>query len=559
MCPISLVDCSLEFPGYIDQRRESLYDACEVNVIEKYLEMIRDATARPGVYAYRGQANSTWSLHSGATRRMIRGAGNEVQSEPKLPQMYISYHRDTLIEPARTQGFGIEDGRSISDLQLLAKLQHFGAATGLLDFTWDPLIAIWFACHNAPDTDGKMYVVNTTDTIHFSRISHAEREHDIQYMFDPPDNSPPLLYWEPMSTGDAMPRILRQRSVFVVGRPLVPDDPEIVSSVDIEKEDKDEILRDLQILDISRLSLFQDVQGFSQAEDVYSSIRQIREPKWYLIQGNRSYQNRAFSEAIRFYGECMNIVPEVSEPYFLRGNAWTGAKEYERAIQDYTSAIQLGDLTFIDFSSDRALDFELRIPFLYMVFFNRANAKVELKDFEGALVDYTESMQLNPGSSGSFFNRGNTYLDLSKFEEAVSDFDNAISLGTRSALFNKGNALVLLGRFREALECYTLFEEQAEDGADVTQNRHSLENVIETIGDSKYQLRTEIVSGDMDVSILKVLVDLGDAIGHSNSLNIFPFDGRIGNTGGFGWFDQIGGTGFKGKPGFAVWVSKYDD
>ena len=488
---------------------------------------------------------------------MIRGVGNEIQAEPRFPHMYISYHRDTLIEPARTQGFGIEDGRSISDLQLLAKLQHFGAATGLLDFTWDPLIAIWFACHNAPDADGKVYVVNTTDTIHFSRISHAEREHDIHYMFDRPDNSPPLLYWEPMSTGDAMPRILRQRSVFVVGRPLVPDDRDVVTYVEIEKEDKDEILRDLQILDISRSSLFQDVQGFSQTEDVSSSIRQIREPKWYLIQGNRSYQKGAFIEAISSYSECIMLDPEVSEPYFLRGNARTAIGEYLASIQDYTYAMRQTDRTFLDFGFGKDVEVELRRPFLYMVFFNRANAKAELDDFEGALSDYTDSIRLNPDSGASFFNRGNTHLDNFDLDEAVRDFDEAISLRISSALFNKGNALVLLGRFNDALECYKLFEQQAEDLAGATESRLSLENVIKLVGDSKCQIQLETISGDADACILKVLVDSEKKIEHF--LNIFPFKGRIGNTGGFGWQEQIGGTGFKGKSGFAIWVSNLED
>ena len=488
---------------------------------------------------------------------MIREAGSEIQTEPRFPQMYISYHRDTLIEPARTLGFGIEGSRSISDLQLLAKLQHFGAATGLLDFTWDPLIAIWFACHGVPDANGKIYLVNTTDTIHFSRTSNAGREHDIEYMFDATANSPPLLYWEPMLTGDAMPRILRQRSVFVIGRPLVPDDPDIVAGVEIAKEDKAEILRDLQLLDISQLTLFQDVHGFSQSEDVSSSIRLIREPKWYLLQGNRSYQNRDFSEAIRFYSECVNFDPGVSEPYFLRGNAWTGLKEYERAIQDYTCAIQLEDRTFIDFGSDRALDFELRLPFLYMVFFNRANANSELDNLQEALNDYTESIRIHPGSGESYFNRGNAHLDSMKLEEAVGDFDEAISLGTSRALFNRGNALVLLGRFNDALKSYASYEQQTDDVTAAMRNRLSLEKVIEIIGDSEFQLRSEIIPGGEDAIILNVLVDSEDEIGHSP--NIYPFKGRIGNTGGFGWQDQSGGTGFEGKPGFAVWVSKRND
>ena len=519
-------------------------------MIERYLDKIREATLKPGVYAYRGQADSSWSLRSGATRRMIGEAGDEIQSELRFPQMYVSYHLDTLLEPARTQGFGIEEVRSISDLQLLAKLQHFGAATGLLDFTWDPLIALWFACQGAPCRDGKLYVVNTNDTIHFARISNDENEHKIENVFISSRNSPALYYWEPTLNGDAMPRILRQRSVFVIGRPLIPEDPRIVADIEISRDDKAAILKDLQILDVSHSTLFQDVYGFSQAEGVSSPIRQIREPKWYLMQGNRLYQNGAFSEAIYSYSECISLDPEVSEPYFLRGNARTAIREYEIAIQDYTSAIRQKNRTFLDFGLGKDIEEELRHPFMYMVFFNRANAKAELEELEGALSDFNESIRLNSESAESFFNRGNIHLDLHELEEAVRDYDRASDLGLMNALYNKGNALVLLGRFSDALKCYLSLEQQLEDAASATQNRISLENVISRIGDSEYEVRLENNANYGGLIHLKVLINSDKEI---ESLYL-AFKGRIGNTGGFGWMNQRGGTGLEGKLGFVVSV-----
>ena len=198
-------------------------------MIEKYLDKIREATNRPGEYAYRGQAKSSWSLHSGATRRMISEVGDAIQLEPRFLQMYISYHRDTLLEPARTQGFGIEEGNSISDLQLLAKLQHFGAATGLLDFTWDPLIALWFACQGCSmteaETESSMLLTPMTPSA-LQGFQTMRMNTKSRICSSPASNSHPLYYWEPMLNGDAMSRILRQRSVFVIGRPLVPDDPQ---------------------------------------------------------------------------------------------------------------------------------------------------------------------------------------------------------------------------------------------------------------------------------------------------------------------------------------------
>ncbi len=122
-------------------------------MLDSYLNEILDNTSSPGSYAFRGQADSGWDLESSAVRRLKR-SDRQVSAKD-----CIDYHRD-IIGRARRDGFGVEHGKEATPLQLLAKLQHFGAATGLLDFTWSALVALWFASEN-PERDGKLFVLNT--------------------------------------------------------------------------------------------------------------------------------------------------------------------------------------------------------------------------------------------------------------------------------------------------------------------------------------------------------------------------------------------------------------
>ena len=85
-------------------------------------------------------------------------------------------------------------------------------------------------------------------------------------------------------------------------------------------------------------------------------------------------------------------------------------KDYQGAIADYTKAIGLK-------------------PDYADAYNNQGVAKFHLEDYQGAIADYTKAIELRPDDGGAYKNRGNAYLDLGQKEKALSDYLRAIKLG----------------------------------------------------------------------------------------------------------------------------------
>ena len=511
---------------------------------EKFLSKINEL---PSGSAFRGQSNSNWNLHSGATRRLIKHYHENIIQAPDFSRIYANYHSDVLIKPSRTNGFDIDDGYQISDLQLLAKLQHFEAATGLLDFTWNPLVALWFACKDNEKCEGKVFVINLRDPLRFQQVPNEIEKQSVESIFLSGGDAGKLLYWEAKIHGEAAARILRQRSVFLIDRPLIPED--VVDYIEIQASDKATIKKELEdIFDISARTLFMDIHGFSVANKAESPVHQIEDPNYYFFLGNQSYQQSDYPQAIASYDKCINLRPQVSETYSLRGNAKAEMEDYQGAIQDYDLAIRFKDRPVLNLPSNARIIIK---PTLSMIYFNRGNIKAELNDYEGALADYEESLRLTPEHQRSaiLFNRANVNVILHRFESAITDYNKAIALDYSNAYFNKGNTLVFLGRFREAFECYQkAIIEDTHNITAVANNYNGMQRILNMIDNATYESR--LVQKE-HYSIVHVQVD------NDNLSEVtFIFTGNRGNTGNFG-YGLPGGQGFDGKNPFHVKVSRW--
>lgn len=115
----------------------------QIHSIESFLEILYDF---PETYFYRG--------HSSVDYKLIPSIGRFVKegSEPAL----LQFERE-IFEDFKRKYSMFTDVRPNNDMEFLFLAQHYGLPTRLLDWTYNPLIALYFACCSHMDKDAVVY------------------------------------------------------------------------------------------------------------------------------------------------------------------------------------------------------------------------------------------------------------------------------------------------------------------------------------------------------------------------------------------------------------------
>ena len=446
--------------------------ATTITNINTFLQLIENLPSKDTHFVYRGQKNSEWELESAAMRRLLRTYGQLFRESPsELDESFLHYHDHTLLSSARERGFGYDNGQNLTDLELLAKLQHFGGATGLIDFTRNPLVALWFACED--DThDGTLFVLASAPLPDLTQlgIPGYGAPVTIRDVFRYSRSDDEATTWEPPLTGDATPRIIAQQSVFVIdqSRGLQPS---VIHAVTIPADAKDPLRDSLAGLGVTQHSLFVDFYGFA-TNNKFDSPTAYAVDESFAI-GLRFHRFGDFPQAISKYNEYISNGNSNGEVHFLRGNAYAGVGEHRLAIEEYNRTID---------------EFKQELQHVrHLVHYNRANAKVQESDMDGAIDDYNAALTLDTNYKDAIYNRGNTHALVGNHEDAIADFEKLHE--NKDAAFNKGNALLWLGRFDEAMDSYGIAFDGEDGGILSGDNARELSRLQDLIGDQDAEVR----------------------------------------------------------------------
>ena len=258
---------------------------------------------------------------------------------------------DFRLDITSLQERGAESAEETVDFEILTEIQHYGGKTNLIDFTTNYFIALFFACDGEPNKDGRV-ILQKVDAIRDMIARPRNPRH----------------------------RVIAQKSVFI--RPprgfIEPSSDETVIVPACLKEDILEHLRTHH--GISTEKIYNDLHGFIKYQDIHGEAYTA----FYkgFASGNKA------DEA---------ITSEEKE------------QEYEKAIEDYTKAIELK-------------------PDLAIAYNNRGNAYKGKGEFDVAIQDFNKAIELNPQFTIAYNNRGNAYRDKGEFDVAIQDFNKAIEV-----------------------------------------------------------------------------------------------------------------------------------
>jgi tetratricopeptide (TPR) repeat protein len=169
-------------------------------------------------------------------------------------------------------------------------------------------------------------------------------------------------------------------------------------------------LSDLALLDDEKRKISDDDRLFQAKE-------------WFE-KGNKHYDNKEYDEAIEAFTSAIVVDPNYVDAYYSRGIAYYKNGQHDRAIDDYNKAIALNP-NYVG-AYYRCGD----IYFYYME-----------GQYDRAIENFNKVIQLDPNDVQAYYKRGLVYYKLRNKSKAIADFQKACDLGLEVGCENLQNIL----------------------------------------------------------------------------------------------------------------------
>lgn len=231
--------------------------------VRKLIEVLARRLPPDRIVWFRGQSNSRWDL-----RPSILRPPNSLESE------FPAFKRFKQV------AYPYLESRPEDDWDWLFLMQHYGIPTRLLDWTEDPLVALYFAVHDHPKNDGRFWALFPQD-LNAVAGYRSNHRHDIPALSIDScmANYAPARVLD-VQTKAALPmavlvprkfrRIIAQKGVFVIYHRDNTSLEKVgtkkhVMQFDVPADKKDDIIHELRLLRINAESIYADIDKAAQS------------------------------------------------------------------------------------------------------------------------------------------------------------------------------------------------------------------------------------------------------------------------------------------------------
>lgn len=149
----------------------------------------------------------------------------------------------------------------------------------------------------------------------------------------------------------------------------------------------------------------------------------IHDALFYHLQGCLELEDGKFQDAIRLFGEALNLDHRLSESWYKMGLCHKRLKDYGKAITAFTKAVDLD-------SSDRNF------------FYERGICLQESGDQQNAIKDFSKAIALKEDDPLAHNLRGLCFRKIGAYEQALDDFKIALELVPRERTYQTNQAEV---------------------------------------------------------------------------------------------------------------------
>jgi tetratricopeptide (TPR) repeat protein len=122
-----------------------------------------------------------------------------------------------------------------------------------------------------------------------------------------------------------------------------------------------------------------------------------------------------YESATQNFTQAIDVRPDFTDAYKNRGQAYGLDNQNDKAIADFTQAIQLDTSSG---SQPKSTSADL--------YFRRASLYSDMTQYDLAIADYTNVIQIEPANWTAYLARGRAYAGKQSYESAISDFTRVI-------------------------------------------------------------------------------------------------------------------------------------